>query len=181
MLRIDIHRLRFLVIEDSAPMRHIIRTLLHGFGSRDVREAEDGGTGFGIFNEYQPDIVLTAYALRIVDGLEITRMIRQSNESSNPFVPIILCANHTDKTFVTAARDAGVTEVLAKPFSAKSLYERIVYIVANPRPFIKTKTFFGPNRRRNAGLNHAGPERRKDGKADVTQVPPLLDKTKASV
>jgi len=52
MLRIDIHRLRFLVIEDSAPMRHIIRTLLHGFGSRDVREAEDGSTGFGIFNEY---------------------------------------------------------------------------------------------------------------------------------
>jgi len=38
--------------------------------------------------------------------------------------------------------------MLAKPISANALYERILNVVANPRPFIKTKTYFGPDRRR---------------------------------
>jgi two-component system chemotaxis response regulator CheY len=42
MLRIDFNKLRFLVIDDNAHMRRILRTLLHGFGARDVYETEDG-------------------------------------------------------------------------------------------------------------------------------------------
>jgi two-component system, chemotaxis family, chemotaxis protein CheY len=42
MVRINFNRLRFLVIDDNAHMRRIMRTLLHGFGTRDVYEAEDG-------------------------------------------------------------------------------------------------------------------------------------------
>ena len=45
-------------------------------------------------------------------------------------------------------------------------------------PFIRTKSYFGPDRRRNANPNYAGPERRKGGKADVIKQQPLLDKAK---
>ena len=45
MIRIDFNRLRFLVIDDNAHMRRILRTLLHGFGAREVYEAEDGAAG----------------------------------------------------------------------------------------------------------------------------------------
>ena len=92
-------------------------------------------------------------------------MIRQPGANANPFVPIIMLTGHTEKDRVTAARDAGITEFLAKPISAKALYQRIVNVVANPRPFIKTKTYFGPDRRRNVNPNYIGPERRKGGKA----------------
>src|SRR6185503_19347376 len=78
-------------------------------------------------------------------------------------------------------RDAGVTEFLAKPISAKALYQRIINVVANPRPFIKTKTYFGPDRRRNTTSNYIGPERRKGGKADVIRQTPLLEKARAPV
>ena len=149
MVRIDFNRLRFLVIDDNAHMRRIVRTLLHGFGARDVYEAEDGAAGLDAFTHYVPDIVLTDWAMPIFDGLELTQMIRQPGANANPFVPIIMVTGHTEKARVTAARDAGVTEFLAKPISAKALYQRIVNVVANPRPFIKTKTYFGPDRRRN--------------------------------
>ena len=150
MVRIDFNRLRFLVIDDNAHMRRIVRTLLHGFGARDVYEAEDGAAGLDAFTHHVPDIVLTDWAMPIFDGLELTQMIRQPGANANPFVPIIMVTGHTEKERVTAARDAGVTEFLAKPISAKALYQRIVNVVANPRPFIKTKTYFGPDRRRNA-------------------------------
>src|SRR6266851_823449 len=79
------------------------------------------------------------------------------------------------------ARDAGVTEFLAKPISAKGLYQRILNVVANPRPFIKTKTYFGPDRRRNTANAYIGPERRVGGEAEVLQQPSLLDKARATL
>ena len=45
MVRIDFNKLRFLIIDDNAHMRRILRTLLHGFGARDIYEAEDGAAG----------------------------------------------------------------------------------------------------------------------------------------
>ena len=39
MVRIEFNRLRFLVIDDNAHMRRMLRTLLHGFGAREVHEA----------------------------------------------------------------------------------------------------------------------------------------------
>ena len=179
MVRIDFNRLRFLVIDDNAHMRRILRTLLHGFGAREVYEAEDGAAGLEAFTHYIPDIVITDWAMPIFDGLELTQMIRQPGANANPYVAIIMLTGHSEKKRVTAARDAGVTEFLAKPISAKGLYQRIVNVVANPRPFIKTKTYFGPDRRRNVNSNYVGPERRKGGKADVIRQTPLLEKVRA--
>ena len=150
MIRIDFNRLRFLIIDDNAHMRRILRTLLHGFGTREVYEAEDGAAGLEAFTHYSPDIVITDWAMPIFDGLELTQMIRQPGANANPYVPIIMLTGHSEKKRVIAARDAGVTEFLAKPISAKGLYQRILNVVANPRPFIRTKTYFGPDRRRNA-------------------------------
>ena len=55
-----------------------------------------------------------------------------------------------------------------------------VNVIANPRPFIRTKNYFGPDRRRNVVSNYAGPERRKGGKADVIRMQPLLEKARPS-
>jgi DNA-binding response OmpR family regulator len=90
-----------------------------------------------------------------------------------------MLTGHSEKKRVTAARDAGITEFLAKPISAKGLYERIVNVVACPRPFVKTSTYFGPDRRRMTNTNYSGPERRKGGKADVIRQPALLEKVKS--
>ena len=175
MVRVEFNRLHFLVIDDNAHMRRMLRTLLHGFGAREVYEAEDGASGLEAFTNHAPDIVLTDWAMPIFDGLELTQMIRQPGANSNPYVPIIMLTGHSDKKRVAAARDAGITEFLAKPISAKGLYQRIVNVVANPRPFIKTKSYFGPDRRRNVNPNYVGTERRKGGKADVIKQSALSD------
>ena len=169
MIRIDFTRLRFLIIEDNAHMRRILRTLLHGFGSREVHEAEDGAAGPELFVHCMPDIVITDWAMPIFDGLELTQMIRQPGANANPYVPIIMLTGHSEKKRVVSARDAGVTEFLAKPISAKSLYQRILNIVVNPRPFIKSKSYFGPDRRRNTLMNYRGPERRNNSTEVIDQ------------
>ena len=180
MVRIDFNRLRFLIIDDNAHMRRIMRTLLHGFGTREVYEAEDGAAGLEGFTHYSPDIVITDWAMPIFDGLELTQMIRQPGANNNPYVPIIMLTGHSEKKRVIAARDAGVTEFLAKPISAKGLYQRVLNVVANPRPFIRTKNYFGPDRRRNTTVAYIGPERRNGGEAEILPQPSLMDKARVS-
>jgi CheY-like chemotaxis protein len=51
MVRIDFKRLRFLVIDDNAHMRRILRTMCTWFGTREVYEAEDGATGLEAFTD----------------------------------------------------------------------------------------------------------------------------------
>ena len=179
MYRIDFNKLRFLICDDNPHMRRILRTLLHSFGAREAYEAEDGATALEMYTHYVPDIVITDWAMPIFDGLELTQMVRQPGANTNHYAPIIMLTGHSEKKRVIAARDAGVTEFLAKPISAKSLYQRILNVVVNPRAFIKTKNYFGPDRRRNVNPNYIGPERRKGGKADVIRQQPLLEKAKA--
>jgi two-component system, chemotaxis family, chemotaxis protein CheY len=147
MFRVDCSRLRFLVIDDNSYMRRIIRTLLHGFGTREVTEAEDGAAGLEAFATYLPDVVITDWSMPVFDGIELTKMIRQPDTSPNPFVPIIMITGYAERARVFEARDAGVSEMLVKPISAKGLYQRIAKVVLNPRPFIRTESYFGPDRR----------------------------------
>src|SRR6202140_4843289 len=170
MIRIDFSALRFLVVEDNAHMRRILRALLLGFGSREVHEAEDGAAGLGAFNKFKPDIVIIDWAMPIFDGLEFARMIRQPDTNASPFTPIIMLTGHSERKRVMDARDAGVTEFMVKPISAKGLHQRIVSVVANPRRFIRTTGYFGPDRRRNSMPNYTGPERRRGTKIDLDRL-----------
>ena len=182
MVRIEFNRLRFLVIDDNAHMRRIVRTLLHGFGVREAYEAEDGAAGLEAYTNYVPDIIILDWLMPIFDGLELTQMIRQPDANINPYVPIIMITGHTEKRRVLAARDAGVTELLAKPISAKALYQRIVNIVVNPRPFMRNKNYFGPDRRRDGNSNFVGPDRRDGGDDEGEMIQPQssLDKARIS-
>ncbi len=167
MMRIEFDKLRFLVIEDNPHMRRILKVLLQGFGSREIYEAGDGMGGIEAFVKFTPDIVIIDWAMPMLDGLDFVQMIRQPDSNASPFTPIIMLTGHSERKRVMAARDAGVTEFMVKPISAKALHRRIVNIIANPRRFIRSKTYFGPDRRRNNASSYDGPERRKGVKVDL--------------
>lgn len=148
MGKIAFDALRFVVVDDNAHMRRIVRTLLRAFGSREIYEAEDGADGLEAVESLSPDILLTDIKMPILDGIELTRMIRNPNGSKNPFLPIIMISAYSEKKHVIAAREAGVSEFLCKPVSASALYRRIQNVVENPRQFVQVGPYFGPERRR---------------------------------
>ncbi len=141
MFSVECSRLRFLIVDDNNHMRAIIRALLHGFGVREAYEAEDGAAGLEAFSSFSPDIVITDWAMPIFDGIELTRMIRQPETSTNPYVPIIM----VDGPRGEAPRDRGARRRRdGVPRQAHlrqgAFYQRIVSVVMLPRPFIKTST-----------------------------------------
>lgn len=154
--------LKALIVEDNGHMRTLLRNLLNSAGIKDVSEAVHGGAALDILRERKSDLVLTDMAMKPMDGLEFTRQVRNSEHSPNPFVPIIMITGHTERHRVEAARDAGVTEFLAKPITAAHLFSRIALIVERPRAFVRCDSYFGPDRRRRQIEDYAGPWRRAD-------------------
>lgn len=151
-----------MLVDDSLYMRRIVRSLLNGFGVREIVEAEDGASALEVFNQQPTDLIITDWVMPVFDGLELTTAIRNADSSPNPYTPIIMITGHSERSRVMNARDTGVTEFLCKPISAKQLYLRIQSSILHPRPFIKTRTFFGPDRRRFINPNFSGPYRRED-------------------
>jgi CheY-like chemotaxis protein len=152
--------LKALIVEDNAHMRSLLRALLNSIGIKEIAEAAHGQAAIDSLRERKSDLVLSDMAMKPMDGLEFTRHVRNHEHSPNPFVPIIMITGHTEKHRVEQARDAGVTEFLAKPVSATLIYRLNDAMVENPRDFVETGSFFGPDRRRRQAPPK-GAERRK--------------------
>jgi CheY-like chemotaxis protein len=154
--------LRILILEDNHHMSTILRTLLHGVGIRDVAEARDAATAFEMLRQSPPDIALVDFHLGDLDGLEFARLVRTAEDSTTPYLPIILITAHAERSRVKEAIDAGVNEFIVKPVSTQALVSRLRAVIEKPRPFVRTPTYFGPDRRRRVDPTHAGPWRRAD-------------------
>lgn len=152
---------KILVVEDNQPMLEITKTLLATFGVGTIVGARDGEEGFREYCELDPDIVIADWMMKPVDGISLARRIRNDLRSPNPYVPIILMTGFSEMRRVIQARDAGVTEFLVKPFTARDLYKRITQIIERPRQFVRSEDFFGPDRRRKSSTEYTGPLRRE--------------------
>lgn len=152
--------LNVLVVEDNESFRLLIRTVLHALDIRAVREARDGGEGLEMLGSLSADLVIVDWKMEPMDGMEFARAVRRGDGGVNPYVPIIMVTGYGEARLVIEARDAGINEFLAKPLSAKSLISRIMAVVEKPRPFVRTASYFGPDRRRRQ-LPFKGTDRRR--------------------
>jgi CheY-like chemotaxis protein len=154
-------KLAFLVVDDNANMVQIVKTILKNFGAIHIYEAKDVAEAFAVSRQYAVDIVFLDYNLGFMDGVEFVRMMRTAADSPNAYLPIIMLSAYTEHHRVLKARDAGVTEFCAKPVTAIEIYRKIVEVIEHPRPFVRTATYFGPDRRRQ-DIDFKGPEKRRD-------------------
>ena len=161
--RNDLSSLRVLIVDDNRYMRDLMQDVLLAFKIRDICKADDVPKAFQELKYFAADIILTDWHMEPLDGVEFVQLVRNANDSPNPYVPIVMVTGFSEAERVWQARDAGVNEFLVKPLSAKSIYSRIISIIDRPRPFVRTKDFFGPDRRRqNLGPPPQVAERRED-------------------
>ncbi len=160
-------RVRVLIVDDNHHMINIVKTILRGFGLNNFYEARDAAEAFDIVRSESIDLIVVDFLMDILDGTDFVRLVRTGEDSPNPFVPIIMLTAYSERSKVEAARDAGVTEFCCKPVTAKKLYRKVSSVVNNPRPFIRTPTYFGPDRRRRHNPNYRGEERRKNTAAQI--------------
>jgi CheY-like chemotaxis protein len=162
--------LSILIVDDNQHMRAITSAILQSAGIRMIREVSDGAMALDALRDHPIDLAIVDFNMFPLDGVEFTRMVRNSADSANPYLPIIMMTGHSEKSRVYEARDAGVTEFVVKPITAKAVFDRIQACIMRPRPFVKSEGYFGPDRRRTSSANYRGPMRRSTDPVEDTAV-----------
>ena len=110
---------KIIVIDDEVQIRRFLRA---SFDPAEVEliEAENGADGIRLVAKSNPDVVLLDLGLPDMDGLEVSRQLREWTE-----VPIIILSARGQERDKIAALDAGADDYLTKPFGVGELQARI--------------------------------------------------------
>lgn len=155
----NLSKVRILVLEKHLLIRELLTDVFNEFGVSTVFSTPDPEVAFEFYMPNPVDIVLSDWSHGL-DGMAFLKQLRQGHTSHNPFIPVIVCTSHTELHNVSTARDMGMTEFLAKPVSARTIYSRICAVIEGHRPFIRISNFFGPDRRRYRKEPYLGVEHR---------------------
>ncbi|MEP0521417.1 MAG: response regulator [Hyphomicrobiales bacterium] len=142
----DFSELSVIIADDSSYFRTVMKSVLRGFGIRNMHEAADGADCLHAINEKQPDVLFLDWEMPVFSGPEVMRQIR-NEDSQDPFLPVIMVTAHTERARVQQATRLGIHELLCKPVAPKSVYQRLCAVVLTPRPFIRSDSYFGPTPR----------------------------------
>lgn len=155
----DLTKLSILVLEKHLLIRKLLTEVFDEFGIATVLSTPVPEIAFDIFMTHPVDIAICDWTHEL-DGMAFLNRLRQDQESQNPFIPVIVCTANTEMGHVSTARDLGMTNYLSKPVSAKIIYLAICAVIEDHRPFIRTGSFFGPQRRHRRIVPYTGVEQR---------------------
>lgn len=177
MATYNFSKLSVLVIEDNKFMRALLCSILRAFEFGRILTAENGKDAQGLIGfsasaaEFggglSIDVVLSDWMMPQMSGLELLRWVRSHEEDTVRFLPFIMVTGYSERDRVEEARDAGVTEFLAKPLSVQEVAAKLLNVIDRPRPFVRCESYFGPDRRRR-NEPFDGTDRRSESEENVS-------------
>ena len=136
-----------LIAESDRQIVQAMKTALHSAGFKKIRHVETMEKLETVLREEPVDLLITESRLRDGVSSPLVRRMRLNDLSDDPFLPVIATVGSPEPDFVRRLVDDGPDDVIAKPFSAKILSDRIRRIVYGRKPFVVTHNYVGPDRR----------------------------------
>ncbi|MDO8420763.1 MAG: response regulator [Parvibaculum sp.] len=167
--------LNTLVIVENLPMFAIFRQVLEGLGIRNVVHGRNVKVSIEALMTEPIDLVIVD-DLMPVDGVKFLNLLRKGSQKLPHAVPVMFVTARAERERILAARDAGASEIMLKPFTALQLRARLETTVQKPREFVESSAYVGPDRRRRSEEG-AAVERRTTERGDRRQLsnPVVLD------
>ena len=115
-----------LVVDDYKTMLRIVRNLLNQLGFEDVDEAIDGGVALQKLKQKDYGLVISDWNMEPMTGLDLLKEIRA--DSRLKALPFIMVTAESKTENVVAAKEAGVSNYIVKPFNAATLKQKLVSV-----------------------------------------------------
>jgi two-component system phosphate regulon response regulator PhoB len=130
--RVDFSSLDFLVVEDNEFLRKLITEILHSFGAGRVRQACTAEDALAQIAVRTPDMVFCDWVMPNSSGLMLLRALRRDNNGRYPPIPVIVVSGHATDDHVAQALGEGADSYVVKPFSARTLMQHMLKVIARP-------------------------------------------------
>jgi CheY-like chemotaxis protein len=142
------------LVADSNPyLCRLTRMMLMNLGVKSIYESIDGIAALDAIRNVNPDVMIMDWDMPVLNGREIMRIVRSPGDFPKANLPVIMLTDIGLQSRVTTAMRLGVHEFLVKPISPKTLQQRLLGIILNPRPMVRAGKFYIPMPRRKIALN----------------------------
>jgi two-component system, chemotaxis family, chemotaxis protein CheY len=119
--------LKFLIVDDFATMRRIVRNLLKEIGHHNADEAEDGQDALKKLRSGPFDFVVTDINMPNMSGFDLLQQIRADEALKS--LPVLMVTAEAKKEDIIAAARAGASGYIVKPFTKATLEEKLAKIL----------------------------------------------------
>jgi two-component system chemotaxis response regulator CheY len=113
-----------LLVDDSATMRNMTKSILRGAGFTKLFEAQDGVEALNILKNQLIDLVICDWVMPNMSGLELFKEARADEKMKN--IPFLMLTSSSNVESVQEAISAGVTDYIIKPYQQDVFLEKII-------------------------------------------------------
>lgn len=166
MYRQRLAKLDVLVCDPSQQMCSLIGQMLRHMKVRAVEEVQTSNAALNSLTGRKFGAIMLDDQLGPIDSIDLVKALRASENGLNRATPVIMMSSSPDATRILAARDAGATEFLRKPFAMMHVQSRLTSLFGAPREFVDGGGYKGPDRRRRKAEFNGG-DRRGGSDADA--------------
>lgn len=121
--------MKILVVDDVAGIRNAIRKMLRELGFHNVTDVGDGVLALEMLRNEPFGLVLCEWAMQPMSGLQLLREVRADRKLRD--IPFIMITAESKTDNVVAAKNAGVSGYMVKPFNVETLKQKMVPVLGN--------------------------------------------------
>ena len=118
-----------LIVDDYKTMLRIIRNLLRQLGFTNIDEATDGSQALQKLRQANFDLIISDWNMEPMTGLQLLREVRADAKLKH--IPFIMVTAESKSENVIAAKEAGVSNYIVKPFNAETLKGKMTSVIGD--------------------------------------------------
>lgn len=117
------YNMSILIVDDYKTMLRIIRNLLRQLNFTNVEEAMDGTEALHLLRQKDIQLIISDWNMEPMTGLQLLREVRKNDKFKH--IPFIMITAESKAENVVAAKQAGVSNYIVKPFNAETLKAKL--------------------------------------------------------
>ncbi len=121
--------MKVLIVDDYKTMLRILRNLLRQLNFTNIEEAADGAEALGKLKQDTFGLVISDWNMEPMTGIQLLREVRGDDNLKH--LPFIMITAESKSENVIAAKEAGVSNYIVKPFNAETLKTKIVSVLGD--------------------------------------------------
>ncbi len=119
--------MKVLIVDDYKTMLRILRNLLRQLNFNNVDEASDGAEALAKLREDKFGMIISDWNMEPMTGIQLLREVRADDTLKH--LPFIMITAESKSENVIAAKEAGVSNYIVKPFNAETLRTKLVSVL----------------------------------------------------
>lgn len=143
----DVGNRKLLIVDANRTVRRLIIDTLGKAGFKDFRESGDGTDALKALNAYRADLIISDIDMEPLSGVQMLSILRQGRaRGANRYTPALILSGQSHPGAVIEAMEAGASSFLAKPFTMKTLIDRVQTCLRATPEFVEVPDAFGQDR-----------------------------------